>query len=132
MTALRRDERGQSLSVFVLVVVFALLLVAGLVVDGGAQSDAARRAEQAASAAARAAVDAGAPARAGGRGVDPAAMSAAARQALTDRGIEGTVVVAGGRVRVETSVTTRTVFLSLIGVTRLAASGAAEADVRTP
>ena len=126
----RRDERGQSVSVFVLVVVTALLLVAGLVIDGGAQSAAARRAEQAASEAARAALDAGVTARAAGTSADPAAMATAAREVLAARGVEGTVTFQAGRVRVETATDTPTIFLSIIGVTRLHASGSAEADIR--
>lgn len=125
-----RDERGQSLSVLVLVVVTALLLVAGLVIDGGAQSTAARRAEQAASEAARAAIDAGAAARAAGRAAHVGAMVAAGRSVLTDRGVEGSVTVTAGRVRVETATRTETVFLGLIGIDALAATGSAEADLR--
>lgn len=125
-----RDERGASLSVLVLLVVTALLLVAGLVVDGGAQSAAARRAEQSAAEAARAAVDAGATARAAGMAANPATMTAAGRQVLDARDVEGTVSVAAGRVRVETWTRTSTIFLSLIGIDGLRATGEAEAELR--
>lgn len=127
----RRDQRGQSLSLLVLVVTTALLLVAGLVVDGGAQSTAARRAEQAASESARAALDAGATARAAGQTPNPAVMTAAARGVLSDRGIDGTVTLQGGRVQVQTSTSTQTIFLGLVGITSLRATGSAEADLRT-
>lgn len=127
----RRDQRGQSLSLLVLVVTTALLLVAGLVVDGGAQSTAARRAEQAASEAARAALDAGSTARAAGQTPNPAVMTAAARGVLSDRGIDGTVTLQGGRVQVQTSTSTQTIFLGLVGITSLRATGSAEADLRT-
>ena len=127
-----RDERGQSLSVLVLVVMFALLLVAGLVVDGAAQSGAARRAEQAASEAARAAVDAGATDRAAGRTPPAATMTDAARAVLAERGVDGTVAMAGGRVRVETSTRVPTIFLGLVGITTLRAGGAAAAELRGP
>lgn len=130
MPARVRDQRGQSFSVLVIVVVTALLLVAGLVVDGGAQSAAARRAEQAASEAARTAVDAGSTARAAGQAPNVATMAAAGRQVLASRGVEGTVTIEAGRVRVETTAHTRTVFLGLVGVESLRASGSAEADLR--
>ena len=45
MTALERDERGQSVSVFVTVVFAALIMTAGLVIDGGQKITAASRAE---------------------------------------------------------------------------------------
>lgn len=127
-----RDERGQSFSVLVVAVMIALLLVAGLVVDGGAQSNAARRAETAASEAARAALDSGAPARAAGRSPNPGLMEAAGRHVLSARGVDGTVTVVAGRIRVETSLTTRTVFLSLVGINTLRAVGSAEAELRAP
>lgn len=125
-----RDQRGASLSVLVLLVVTALLLVAGLVVDGGAQSAAARRAEQAASEAARAAVDAGATARAAGQAASHATMTAAGHEVLDARDVEGTVSLVAGRVRVETRTSTETIFLSLIGINGLRATGEAEAELR--
>ncbi|WP_232548002.1 hypothetical protein [Propioniciclava soli] len=129
----RRDaERGHAMSSFVSVVVVALILVAGLVVDGGAKANAARAAESGAAQAARAAVDAGATARAGGAGNGVEAARAAAEQELAERGLAGTVSIRDGRVRVETSTSAPTVFLSLIGVDVLAASGSAEAELRTP
>jgi transcription elongation GreA/GreB family factor len=123
-----RDERGQSLSVFVTVVVVALLLVAGLVVDGGAQADASRRAEGAAALAARAAADTTATARLAGREADRLTAVAAARQVLDAHpGIAGDVVVQGDRVQVTTRATTPTVLLNLIGIRELAATGSATA-----
>ena len=125
-----RDDRGVSLSTFVVVVVLALLLVAGLVVDGGAQAVAARRAELVASAAARAAADETAAARLAGREPDAAAAIAAARRVLAASGdVTGEVVLVAGRVRVTTAASVEPVFLSLIGIRGLAASGAAEAEL---
>jgi len=125
------NERGQSLSVFVTVVVVALLLVAGLVVDGGAQVDASRRAEGAAALAARAAADSTATARLAGKGVDRLAAVAAAREVLEAHpGIEGDVVVQGDQVQVSTRTTTPTVLLNLIGIRELRATGSATAELR--
>lgn len=129
---LPRDERGQSLSAFVAVVMVALLLGAGLVVDGGAQAAASRRAEQAAARAARAALDATAPSRAAGVAPDVAAALRAGEVALEAAGVSGSVRVVAGRVRVETGTSVPTVVLGLIGVRALSARGSAEADLRTP
>lgn len=128
----RTDERGQALSSFIAVLTAGLVLVAGLVVDGGAHSAASARASQAAAEAARAGADAGAPARIAGAGADPVAIRAAAQDALTRRGIEGTVTVTAPVVRVETRTQVNTVFLSVIGITTLQATGSAEAELRTP
>lgn len=123
-----RDERGQSLSAFVAVVMTALFLVAGLVVDGARQSEAQRVAQVAASDAARAASDAAATARLAGRPVDVGAAVAAAQQRLSAAGVSGTVSVpAVGTVRVEVSSTATTVFLSLLGIDHLDAHASAEA-----
>lgn len=127
-----RGERGHALSSFVAVVVMALVLVAGLVVDGGAKANAIRAAEGAAAHAARAAVDAGAVSRAGGAPLDAAAVRRAAQEVLGERGVTGSVSIRAGRVRVETHSSAPTVFLGLIGISSLEASGAAEADLRTP
>lgn len=128
-----RDERGHSLSSFVAVTVVALLLVAGLVVDGGAQVHAARRAELAASAAARAAAAQTATNRLAGVALDAGAATAAAQRALAGHpGVTGEVTFTGqGVVRVRTRTSVETVFLSLIGVHSLSASGSAEARLTT-
>jgi hypothetical protein len=125
-----RDQRGMSLSVFVAVAVLALLLVAGLVVDGGAQAVAARRAELVAAAAARAAADETAAARLAGQSPVVIEAIAAAQKVLTDsRDVTGEVRLVGGRVQVTTTSGVDTVFLSLIGITRLIGTGSAEADL---
>jgi Flp pilus assembly protein TadG len=119
-----------SLSVFVAVSVLALLLVAGLVVDGGAQAVAARRAELVAAAAARAAADDTATARLAGQRAEAGSAIAAAQQVLTDsRDVTGDVRLVGGRVVVSTTSGVDTVFLSLIGITRLVGHGSAEAEL---
>lgn len=125
-----RSERGQALSVFVAVSVLALLLVCGLVVDGGAQAAAARRAQAAAAQAARAAVDTTATARLAGGQPEAGAAVAAARQVLAAHGVDGDISLASGRVEVHTSTRVGTVFLSLIGIDSLAATGTATAELR--
>ena len=127
---MRREQRGMSLSAFFAVVVLALLLVAGVVVDGGAQAAAARRAELVAAAAARAAADETATARLAGAKPDLSAALAAAERVLGEHeDIQSEVRFAAGRVQVTTATGADTVFLSLIGIRRLEAKGAAEADL---
>ena len=126
-----RHERGVSLSSFLVTVVMALLLMGGLVVDGGAQSAASRECQQVAAEAARAATDASALARASGVAPSTTAMVAAARGVLAGHpGIAGTVGVSGGRVSVDTRASAETVFLSMVGVRSLPASGHAVAVLK--
>ncbi|MBK8462769.1 MAG: hypothetical protein IPL36_07015 [Nigerium sp.] len=127
-----RDERGTALSALVAVVFVAVFAVAGLVVDGGAQAAARTRAAAGALDAARAAVDAGAAARASGRQPDLAAMLTHGRRVLAERGLDGEVIAEAGAVRVRASTSTRTVFLSLIGIAELSASGQASASLEAP
>lgn len=125
----RRDERGMSLSVLVLLWIGAIIIVAGLVVDGGQQVTAARRAESAAGGAARAAADAGGTYRLAGRN-DPGAAVAAARTFLAGAdGVTGRVNVQAGVVRVETESSASTIFLSVLGIGQVRAQAAAEADL---
>lgn len=130
---IHKNERGQSLSVFTLIVVVAIFGVLGLVIDGGNHSSATRRCEQAAAEAARAASDAGSVSRAGQGNVDIAAAMRAGEQSLANRGLNGTVRAQSGAIHVETSTEVPTYFLSLIGITSLTATGQAEAVlVATP
>lgn len=124
-----RDERGQALSSLLAVVVMALFLVTGLVVDGGAKVAAARAAESAAAHAARAGVDAGAVSRASGAALDLAAVRSGAQAVLADRGVQGSVAIEAGVVRVSTRTSARTVFLSILGINELAATGEATASL---
>lgn len=124
-----RDERGQALSSLLAVVVMALFLVTGLVVDGGAKVAAARVAESAAAHAARAGVDAGAVSRASGAALDLAAVRSGAQAVLADRGVQGSVAIEAGVVRVSTRTSARTVFLSILGINELAATGEATASL---
>lgn len=126
---MEESERGASLSVLVLLWVFAILIMAGLVVDGGQKVTAARRAESVAAGAARAAADAGATARLAGR-TDPGASLLAARRYLDGSpGVTGRAYVAGGVVRVETESVGSTIFLSLLGIGEVRGVAAAEADL---
>jgi hypothetical protein len=121
------EQRGMSVSVFVSVVVVALLLVAGLVIDGGRKSAAQRIVQVAAADAARAGQDACAASRLAGA-ASAGTCLAAARARLEGVGVAGTVSLSDPvTIRVETSARVPTVFLSLMGITELAASGAAEA-----
>lgn len=124
---MRRDERGQAVSVFVIVVVAAMIITVGLVVDGGQQISAATRAEVAAAGAARAATDASATyALAGRSGAGPAVLAARAHLAGSP-GATGSVAVSGGVVTVQTSTTEPTVFLRAIGIPSVRATGSASA-----
>ena len=126
-----REERGQALSVFVAVSVLGLLLMCGLVVDGGAQAEAARRAQSAAAMAARSALDTTATARLAGAEPEVGRAVAAARQVLRAHGVQGDISLRAGQVEVTTSTQVETVFLSLIGITTLRATGSATAELRT-
>ena len=126
-----RDERGQSLSAMIAVVLLALFLMTGLVVDGGRQASCAREAEAGAAQAARAAGDAGAAARAAGLSFDVSVVQAAGRRSLAEGGLGGDVRVEAGAVRVTASASMPTVFLSVIGITRVSGRGEATATLRT-
>jgi Flp pilus assembly protein TadG len=125
----RRDERGQSASVFVLIVVGAMFLTAGLVIDGGQKATAVSRAESTAAGAARAAGNAAATGAAFGR-PDAAAAARAARQYLAGSpGVVGSVSVSNGVVVVTTRSQARTIFLSAIGMSQVTGTGRAEARI---
>ena len=126
------EERGQALSVFVAVSVLGLLLMCGLVVDGGAQAEAARRTQNAAALAARAALDTTATARLAGAEPEVGKAVAVARQVLAAHGVEGAITLRGGQVEVTTTTQVETIFLSLIGITTLRASGSATAELQAP
>ena len=126
-----RAERGQALSVFVAVSVLGRLLLCGLVVDGGAQAEATRRAQNAAALAARAALDTTATARLAGAEPEAGRAVAAARQVLAAHGVAGDITLRAGQVEVTATTEVETIFLGLIGITTLRASGSATAELRT-
>ena len=98
------SERGQSISLFVLLIMGALIMTTGLVIDGGQKVAATSRAESAAAGASRAAGNAAATQQLGG--ADPAECRGARREGLScwpARGIKGTVSIANGVVTMTTS-----------------------------
>ena len=119
-----------SLTLFMVVAVFALMVAIGLVVDGGHKIQAQQRADGAAEEAARAAgqvivaarsVRGLAPRTDAGRAAD------AARAYLTAAGVTGTVEVRGAVIEVSTRITEPTVFLAAIGIGSVSATGNAQA-----
>lgn len=129
MASTRPDERGQSLSALVAVVLLALFLVTGLVVDGGRQVAAAREAEAGAAQAARAAADESAVARAAGAPFDLGAVRAAGQRVLAERGLAGDVRIEGGQISVRAETRSPTVFLSVLGIGSVGGSGEATASL---
>jgi hypothetical protein len=128
------NERGQAVSIMVLGFVAALILVAGLVVDGGQKAAAMNRAETLAAGAARAAANAGAGGTLGSDAAQPLAGQQA-RTAAKDYlagaggGVSSTVRINGNQVFVHTEIRVHTIFLSLIRINTLRATGAATARV---
>ena len=123
------DERGQSVSVFALTVVAAIVMTTGLVVDGGQRVAAASRAEATAAAAARVANNAAATERLAGLGSAAAASRAARTYLAGQPDVSGTVSVADGIVTVSTSATEPTIFLSVIGIDSVRATGSASSNI---
>lgn len=125
----RCDERGQSVSVFALLVVGAMFLTAGLVIDGGQQATAVSRAESVAAGAARAAANAAASGAVVGES-DAAAATRAARRYLADSpGVSGNVALSNGVVTVTTRAQAATIFLSAIGLDEVSGTGRADARI---
>lgn len=123
-------ERGGSWSILVLLLVVSFTLGAGLVVDGNRKAGAVRVATAAAGDAARAGVDASATSRLAGRADTGAAVSAARAYLRSVPDVSGSVtVLPGGRLRVTTSQTVPTRYVSLIGIDSLTGRGEAEAEL---
>ena len=125
----RRDERGLTVSVFVLLILAALVATAGLVIDGGQKVTAASRAEAAADGAARAAANAAASQRLAGRDGAGAAVLAARSYLAGQPGVTGSVRLSGGVVGVDTSAREPTLFLSVIAIDEVTGTGSATASV---
>jgi hypothetical protein len=124
-----RDERGQTSTLFVLVLMGALFLVAGLVIDGGQKVTAATLAESAASGAARAAGNAAATQQLGGRDPASAAVLAAKAYLAGQPSVRGSVSVSDGVVTVSTSSSADTIFLSVLGLDTVTGTGSARSDI---
>jgi hypothetical protein len=127
--ATAQDERGQSLSLFVLVIMGALIITAGLVIDGGQKVTATSRAESAAAGASRAAGNAAATQQLGGADAASAAVLAAKTYLAGQPGVDGTVSVSNGVVLVTTSANEPTILLSVIGIDSVSARGSARANI---
>lgn len=127
-----RDERGQSVSVFVTVVFAALIMTAGLVIDGGQKVAAASRAETAAAGAARAAANAGITQTLAGESPGDASLRAARAFLAGQPDVTGSASVGSGVVTVNTRATERTLFLSLIGINSVSATGQAASNAVGP
>jgi hypothetical protein len=131
----RQDDDGR-VALLVLVLTVAVLAMIGLSVDGGGKIRALERADNLAAEAARAAGQAlqGPQAIQGGaKAIDPGPAAAAASDYLTRAGVAGTVVVWPDRehVTVTVTITYRTVFLPLVGISTLTATRHATAVLVT-
>jgi hypothetical protein len=124
-----RNERGQSISLFVLVIMAALIITTGLVIDGGQKVAAASRAESAAAGASRAAGNAAATQELGAADPASAAVLAAKAYLAGQPGVEGTVSISNGVVAVTTTAEEPTIFLSIIGIGSVSGQGSARANI---
>jgi hypothetical protein len=126
---LRRDEHGQSISLFVLVIMGALIITSGLVIDGGQKVAATSRAESAAAGASRAAGNAAATQELGGADPASGAVLAAKTYLAGQPGVEGTVSITNGVVLITTSAQQPTILLSIIGIGSVSGQGSARANI---
>jgi hypothetical protein len=124
-----RDERGQSISLFVLVIMGALIMTAGLVIDGGQKVAATSRAESAAAGASRAAGNAAATQQLGGADPASAAVIAAKAYLAGQPGVTGTVSISNGIIVVTTTADEPTILLSIIGIASVSGEGSARANI---
>lgn len=126
-----RTERG-SVTVFFTVAAAGLLVMIGLIVDGGAKITLAQRADNLAAQAARAAGQAAQPAdviTGGAASVDPARAVRAADAFLAANHATGTVTLDPDRhgLTINLTLSAPTVFLGLVGVRDMSATGTAHA-----
>src|SRR5512133_3514730 len=124
-----RDERGQSISLFVLLIMGALIMTTGLVIDGGQKVAATSRAESAAAGASRAAGNAAATQQLGGADSASAAVLAAKTYLAGQPGVEGTVSITNGVVLITISAQQPTILLSIIGIGYVSGQGSARATI---
>jgi hypothetical protein len=123
------SERGQSISLFVLVIMAALIITTGLVIDGGQKVAATSRAESAAAGAGRAAGNAAATQQLGGADGASAAVVAAKTYLAGQPGVDGTVSISNGVVVVTTSANEPTIVLSVIGISSVGGQGSARVNI---
>ncbi len=130
----RRDdgERG-SVSAWLALASFVMIVLVGLVVDLGGQLETQQRARDVATQAARAGgqrLQAAAVIQGRDPSLEVGVAKAAARDYLAAAGIRGTVSVSGGTtITVSVHDTYRTVFLSVIGIGSIDATGTASARI---
>ena len=124
----RRSERGQSISLFALVIMGALITTTGLVIDGGQKVAATSRAESAAAGASRSAGNAAATQQLGGANPAGAAVLAAKAYLAGQPGVVGRVSISNGVVQV-TSAQEPTILLSIIGIRSVTGEGSARANI---
>jgi Flp pilus assembly protein TadG len=128
------DDVG-GVAVFVVIIAAALLAMAAISVDGGYVLAARERAHAAAGEAARAGANAVLldSVRSGGTDINTEAAVAAAQAVLTEDGLSNpnnTVTVSGDQVTVTITTTTKTVMLSIVGISALTVhANAAARDV---
>ncbi|NED96859.1 hypothetical protein G1H11_16250 [Phytoactinopolyspora alkaliphila] len=127
----RAPERGAIGVAFSVIVLIGLAFI-GLVFDGGSRLQAMQRADNAAAEAARAAGQhiSGADLT-GETGIDRAAAVAAARNYLAAADVDGDVSIHGDIIRVTTATSEPTVFLSILGITTMSATGEASVRITT-
>lgn len=124
-----RSARGQSLTVFAVVIMAALIMTAGLVIDGGQKAAAISRAESAAAAVARVGSEAGAAGSVAGRADSGTALAAATSYLRSTPGVRGSASILDGRVSAHTEVHVNTIFLSVIGIDVLTGTGDASSEL---
>jgi hypothetical protein len=125
----RQDERGQSISLFVLVILGALIITAGLVIDGGQKVAATSRAESAAAGAA-ALLAMRRPRNSWEVQTRPAPPCWLRRHTLlVSRAWRAQVSISNGVVLVTTSAHEPTILLSIIGIGSVAGQGTARANI---
>jgi hypothetical protein len=129
LAARHRNELGQSISLFVLVIMSALITTTGLVIDGGQKVAATSRAESAAAGAGRAAGNAAATQQLGGADPASAAVLAAKAYLAGQPGIDGTVSISNGVVMVATRAQEPTILLSAIGIGSVSGRGEAQVNI---
>ena len=129
LTTRDRNERGQSISLFVLVIIAALIIATGLVIDGGQKVAATSRAESAAAGAGRAAGNAAATQQLGGADGASAAVVAAKTYLVGQPGVAGTVSISNGVVVITTSANEPTIVLSVIGISSVDGQGSARVNI---
>ncbi|MCE0485485.1 pilus assembly protein [Ornithinimicrobium sediminis] len=127
-----RAERG-SVGVFVIVIATSFLIMVGLAVDVAGHLHAMQEARAVAREAARVGgqqVQMATGVRGQGARADPARAAAAAQTYLDTAGALGSATVAGPTsIRVEVTSTYPTLFLGVVGVGALTATGTAEARI---